>query len=307
MLKKILPGILIIVILLAGCAQASPPSDSRGFAPEAPPVEAPAAVEPAPAGEGSFDQAANNAERLVIKNAYLQIVVDHPDESMNQLSRMAEEMDGYVVSANLTKNVLANGAEVPSASITLRVPAERLDEALVRIEAESDRLPLNKNLTSQDVTSEYTDLQSRLRNLEAAEKQLTQILENANRTEDVLSVYSQLTQVREQIEVIKGQIIYYERSAALSSITVDLVANEAVQPIKIGGWEPVGVAKSAIEALVAALQVLANVAIWLVVFLLPILVIIILPIYLVVRLLLRGRARRKMKAAAPPNTAPPAG
>jgi hypothetical protein len=302
MLKKILPVIIVIALLLSSCAAARSETDTGGVAPEAPAFEAPPG-EPAPEmpREAGGEQGGSNAERLVIKNAYLQIVVDKPDESLDRLSKMAEEMEGFVVTANLSKNVLANGAEVPSANITLRVPAERLDEALSRIEAESDRLPLNKNISSQDVTSEYTDLQSRLRNLEAAEAQLTQILEDANRTEDVLSVYSQLTQVREQIEVLKGQILYYERSAALSSVTVELIANEAVQPITIGGWEPVGVAKSAIEALVSALQFLANVAIWLVLFLVPILVVIVLPIFIIVRLVLRGRARRRQQAAAPPS------
>ena len=56
-------------------------------------------------------------------------------------------------------------------------------------------------------------------------------MEEATKTEDVLSVFNQLTQVREQIEVIKGQMQYYEQSAALSSISVELYANAAVQPV----------------------------------------------------------------------------
>jgi hypothetical protein len=91
------------------------------------------------------------------------------------------------------------------------------------------------------VTSEYTDLESRLGNLEAAEEQLTRIMESAVKTEDVLNVYNQLVQTREQIEVIKGQMKYYEQSAAMSAVSVELIPNEAVQPLSIGGWQPVGV------------------------------------------------------------------
>jgi hypothetical protein len=111
--------------------------------------------------------AGEGAERIVIKNAREEIVVDQPDQSMDRISQMAEEMGGFVVSANLYQATLDSGEEVPRASITIRVPAERLDEALARIEAESDQLPRNKTI-EPDVTSEYTDLQSRLRNLEAA-------------------------------------------------------------------------------------------------------------------------------------------
>ena len=299
---------LLATGLLAACSPAAAPPQEvyvEGAA-GAPVMEAPAPP--------SFDRASNiqaqtggTAERIVIKNARLEIVVDKPDQSMETIGKLAEEMGGYVVSANLYQSFLANGQEVPRASITIRVPAERLDEALERIEAESGRLPLNKTIDSQDVTSEYTDLQSRLRNLEAAEAQLTQIMQEARRTEDVLSVYNQLVQVREQIEVIKGQIKYYDESAKLSAISVELIASAAEQAITIGGWEPVGVVKSAIQALIRALQVIVNIAIWLVLFALPVLVVIVLPVYLIVRGLLRWRARRKARRAAQVPSPPPSG
>lgn len=298
--------ILITASLLAACAPAASSRQEAfvGVAEGVPAMEAPAPE--------SFDSATNlqaptggTAERIVIKNAALEIVVDKPNESMETISKLAEEMGGYVVAANLYQSFLDNGQEVPRASITIRVPAERLDEALARIEAESGRLPLNKTIDSQDVTSEYTDLQSRLRNLEAAEAQLTEIMQEARRTEDVLSVYNQLVQVREQIEVIKGQIKYYDESAKLSAISVELIASAAEQTITIGGWEPVGVVKDAVQALIKGLQVIVNIAIWLILFALPILVVIVLPIYLIVRGLLRWRARRKARVAVQAATPPP--
>jgi hypothetical protein len=175
------------------------------------------------------------------------------------------------------------------------VPSENLDEVLAKIEAESDRLPINKTIQSQDVTSEYTDLQSRLKNLEAAEEQLLEIMDSANRTEDVLNVFDQLTQVREQIEIIKGQIKYYDESARLSAISVELIPNEVVQPITIGGWEPVGVIKDAIQSLISALQGLVNIIIWIALFVLPILLIIGIPLYFIIRWLRNWRRRRKLQ------------
>jgi hypothetical protein len=305
MTKKSLVVLVLSLILLAACAPAAltPEAETieRTFVDEAmgvAPMEEPAP----PKSDFDFANQPPAEDRIVIKNATLEIVVDAPEKSMEAIAEMAESFGGYVVSANLRQNVLADGREVPQASITVRVPAERLDEAIARIEAESDRLPLNKDIQSQDVTTDYTDLQSRLRNLEAAEAQLMEILDDAVRTEDVLNVFSQLTSVREQIEVIKGQIQYYEQSAALSAISVELIANAAVQPISIGGWEPVGVVKDAIEALIRGLQVLASVAIWLGLFVLPILVVIGLPIYVIVPLVIRARRRRK-SGATPPTPA----
>lgn len=236
-----------------------------------------------------------NVERLVIKNADLTIVVENPAQTMDAIARMAEEMGGFVVSSNLYQTVLESGVEVPRASITVRVPAERLSEALAQIESGAGQV-LNENISGQDVTQEYTDLQSRLRNLEQAEAQLSKIMESATETEDVLRVYSELNRVREQIEVLKGQIQYYEQSAALSAISVDIIADAAVQPLTIGGWQPIGVAKDAIQALINTLKFLANVAIWLALFALPVALVVYLPVrgiwLLVRRLWIRRRKVR---------------
>jgi hypothetical protein len=256
------------------------------------------------ANAGGYGAPAPDIQRVVIKNANLTIAVTDPAKSMENVTRLAETMGGFVVNAQLSQTHLASGAEVPQATITIRVPAEKLDEALTQIKNETTRPVINQEMSSQDVTKEYTDLQSRLTNLQAAEAQLKEIMGSATKTEDVLNVYNQLIQVREQIEVIKGQIQYYEQSAALSAISVQLLANEAVQPITIGGWQPVGVARQALQALINALKGLATAAIWLVILVIPVMFLILLPFYLLF-LIIRGLRRRARRPAAPP-AAPPA-
>lgn len=311
--------LMIAAVVLSGCASAAAPQTARddysigveqekSALPEMPVAEAPVEA-PAPGfepGSGSSGPNAADIERIVIKNGSMTLIVADPAASMEAISKMAEEMGGFVVSANLYQEVARSGIEVPRASVTIRVPAGRMDEAMGRIRAESKEKPENENVTSQDVTSEYVDLKSRLKNLQAAETELTRIMQDARRTEDVLAVYQQLVQIREQIEVIQGQINYYDQAAALSSIAVDLIADAAVQPIEIAGWQPQGVAKEAVESLARAMQSIANAVIWVVIYLLPVLLILflifVLPPVLVIRWLLRRRKSRKaaVVAAAPP-------
>jgi hypothetical protein len=130
-------------------------------------------------------------------------------------------------------------------------------------------------------------------------------MDNANRTEDVLSVYNELTRVRGEIEVIKGQIQYYEQSAALSAISVRLQANAAVQPLTIGAWQPAGVAKTAVQALLDTMRLLANAAIWIVILILPVLLVIFLIFVLPLRFLLRALRRRRTAPPTPPVAPPP--
>jgi hypothetical protein len=274
---------------------------------EMPAMEAPSAA-PLPANMASGSSAyvdSQAADRMVIKNANIAVVVPDPAASMDRISRMAEEKGGYVVSANMYKQTIGSGIEVPRVSITVRVPAESLNEALAFIRSESDQDPQSESVNSQDITNEYVDLQSRLKNLEAAEVELTSIMQDAQRTEDVMAVYNQLVQIREQIEVLKGQITYYERSAALSSVSAELIADRAVQPIEIGGWKPEGIAKEAVETLLRTMQGLVSAVIWIVIYLLPVglvlFVIFVLPVMLIFRAIKRRRTNRKQLVPEDPQ------
>ena len=288
MVKKLAFALVILSIILAGCSASARNSTSPELPAIAPDIQRGAVSESAgfAPSEGksgyALDQTASTVDRLVIKNATLSIAVNDPLKSMDTISHMAEALGGFVVTADMYQQSLSNGVQVPQVSMTIRVPVERLDEALTTIKKETDQPIISENESSQDVTAEYTDLNSRLINLQAAEKQLQEIMASATKTEDVLSVYSQLVSVREQIELIKGQMKYYEQSAALSSISIQLIPNAAVQPISIAGWQPKGVAKQALQSLINALQSLASFGIRLAILYIPILLIIFVPIALVI-------------------------
>ncbi len=293
----------LLALLLQACAAArstapelsSSDVASGAPAPGLPPQESTSNSSPGADFGPSAQAIAQAIQRIVIKNASLSIVVADPAASMDKIASLADELGGYVVSANQFQSQLENGASVPRASIKIRVPAERLNEALARIKAESDRDPLNETLDSQDVTSDYTDLQSKLRNTENTEAQLTKIMDSATKTEDVLSIYNQLIGIREQIEVLKGQIKYYDKSAALSAISIELIPNEAVQPLNIGGWQPVGVARDAVQALINAMTFLANAAIWIVILVIPVLFVLYFVFFVPLRLALRALRKRQRR------------
>ncbi|MDO9545442.1 MAG: DUF4349 domain-containing protein [Pelolinea sp.] len=251
------------------------------------------------ATDSSFESTNVNTERIVIKNASLSIVVQDPSTAMESITDMAEGMGGFVVNSNLYKITTYQGLEVPNANITIRVPAEKLEQTLSQIKdlVEDPKIDiLTEDISGQDVTSEVTDLESRLRNLEAAETQLLEILESAKETEDVITVFRELTSVREEIELIQGQIKYYRDSARLSAVSVFLQAKAALEPITIGGWQPGVEAQKALQALVNGGQLIVDFLIWLVIFAIPILAIIFLPIYFLIRFF-RNRKQKKNQGA----------
>jgi hypothetical protein len=224
-------------------------------------------------------------ERLVIKNANLSIVVKDPAKAMDEITQMADKMGGWVVTSNLYKTTTSDGIEIPQATINIRVPSDSLNEALTSVKAlvdDPEKDIRSENVSGEDVTSTYTDLKSRLTNLEQAEASLREIMASATKTEDVLAVFNQLTQVRSDIEVIKGQMKYYEESAHFSAINIELISQELVKPVTVAGWQPVGVARDALQALINFGKGLVNVGIWFLILVIPILLV----LYVAVRILI---------------------
>jgi ABC-type Na+ efflux pump permease subunit len=252
-----------------------------------PVVEQPAAEPQAPgfdsavsSAEEGYNNSVQTQERLVIENADLAIVVPDPKARMAEINSLANELGGYVVSSNLYQSFTSFGKEVPEATIVIRVPVDRLDEALERIKEDAVDIQY-ENRSGQDVTEIYVDLQSRLKAKEAAEAKLLEIMDQATRAEDVLAIYLQVQTVQTEIEQLKGQIKYYEESAAMSSISVRLIAEESTQPIEVGPWKPEGAAKEAIQDLIFFFQNFVDFLIRFALLTLPSLILITIPLFLV--------------------------
>jgi len=289
MLKRLFLIGLVAALALTACAPqiTSPlaPMQREAFATA--PVEL--KVESSAGSAPSQPDAAG--ERLVIKTASLTLIVKDTQTSLQAITTLAAGLDGYVVSSNTYQTTTdAQGNKVLQGSISLRVPAKRFDEALAQLRGLAVEVD-NEAITGEDVTAQYTDLESQLRNLEVAEAQLRTIMQEARKTEDVLNVFNQLTSIRGQIEQVKGQMKYYREAAAMSLINVSLIPDALSRPIEIGGWRPEGVARDALQALVRTLQGLATVGIWLGIYVLPLALLILGPLFLLGRWALR-RLRR---------------
>ncbi len=307
-MKRYLITLVIMLVLLTGCAGATSEkyAAEESYAPAGVPMmDADMAVESESmsneAREGSSSSGtsveATQQERLVIKNANLSITVADPEEKIEAITALATSLGGYVVSSNTYQSYANSGEQVPEGNITIRIPAGKLDSALAQIKAGVDEVN-SENVSGEDVTDQYVDLQSRLDAKEAAEAQMLKIMEDATTTEETLAVYSELQYIQSDIEVLKGQINYYERSAATSSISTEVIATEKAEPIEIGGWELGATASKAIQNLINYLQGFMQFIINFILFVLPVLFTLILPFYLVfiaVRAIIRRRKNKKVK------------
>jgi hypothetical protein len=172
-------------------------------------------IPPFSGGSGSYN-AVPVPDRMVIRSAYLSLVVDDVSASLTQINSLAASFGGYVVNSNMSEQ-----QNRLYASISFRVDAARFNEALqalrdIAVDVRSE------STSGQDVTEEYIDLDARLRNLEASEAQLLELMKQAGTVEEILKVQQRLVDTREEIEQTKGRMQYLEQSAALSYFEVSL-------------------------------------------------------------------------------------
>ena len=306
MKRSLLLVIIVAMLALAACAPAAlaPAATSAPAAPAMPRQSLAGGAAPQESFAQNSDAVKSSGEnpapvtenpaaptdRLVIQNADLSVVVKDVNASAKSIQAMAESMGGRLVSLNVYQAYASDGTPVPQAQIVIRVPSEKIDQALESIEKGAVDVQ-NETRSSQDITDQYVDLQSRLTAKEAAADQLTKIMQNATKTQDVLDVYSQLQQVDSDIEVLKGQIKYDEQSAALSAVSVNLIAEATVKPIEVGGWKLQGVANDSIQSLIYFWQGFVRFLIRFFLLILPVLITIGIPLYLVF-LLLRWLLRK---------------
>jgi hypothetical protein len=249
----------------------------------------------APAGSGAnYDDeglaTGDVAERLIIRNARLDLVVPDTEDALAEIKDVTGELDGYVVQSNVYQS-----GESRRASVQLRIPAERLDEALEKFRGLATEVR-SENVSSDDVTDEYVDLQSRLRSKEATEAKLLEFLEEAEDTEAALAVYTELERIQTEIEVIKGRMQYLEQSAAMSSVTIELIPDELVRPIEVERWNPSATFTGAVEALIRVLQFLVDALIVIAITVLPVVIAVFGPLvvlFFIIRAIVRRRRARR--------------
>jgi hypothetical protein len=305
------PGSIIWLLLLSlflatGCSargldgsrgsdsapESAPDAAPGGFAgsrPAAAPQLAPApaarsasAPAPAPAAAQSSAAQVDFSQRLIVRTANLRLLVDEVGPAALQVGELTESVGGILVNSTQREE---NGR--PAATVTIRVPAERFEEVMDRLRGLAVRVS-SEQVNSQDVTEEFVDVDARLRNLRATEERYLALLQQARTVEDILKVEQQLSNVRGQIEQLQGRLEYLRRSAQTSLITVELRPLIAAQP-PVGGWSALPVIAQAWAALVAAIQFLLAVLIWLVVFS---------PLWIPALLLIRHWRRRRRAARA---------
>ena len=198
---------------------------------------------------------------MVITETTMSVVVKDVSEAIKTVQQKSESLGGYMVNSHLSKP-----EETASGSITIRVPKEKLIEALEAFRRVGLRV-VDENVSGRDVTDQYVDLEARLTTLNKTKAKFEEILDRATQIQDLLNVQRELINLQSQIDSIKGQQQYLSQSAKLSKITVYLSTDEFSLPYTPKqAWRPEVIFKLAVRSLVSNLRNLGSALIWIVVY-----------------------------------------
>lgn len=225
-------------------------------------------------GEG-LDAA--QADRSIIKTGEITVEVDNVAETTGAIRALALELDGYISSS-------FQGQFEESATLTMRIPADRFDEALAAIH-ELDGEVKAEATREEDVTAVVVDIEARLTNLRAAEVEYRELLDRAERIEDILAIQNQLFQVRGEIEAMEAQLEYFNDQTEMATLTVSVIPGAVEQATT--DFDPGAIVQEAVAQLVSLGQWLIAVGIWFVIVGLPVIIGLAIVLYVVIRVMRR--------------------
>lgn len=177
------------------------------------------------------------SDRKLIKNVTMTVETEDYSGLVSSVQSRAEELGGYTESyASYNENTVGSR----SAYLTLRIPADRLDEFISQVEELSNIV--SRQETVEDVTLSYVDLESRKRMYEEEQERLLSLLEQAETLEEIIALESRLTEVRYQLESMESQLRTMDNQVSYSTVYLSIDEVERyTPPAERGTWERIRV------------------------------------------------------------------
>ena len=228
-----LVAVMLMAVLAAACGGDLTDTGDR---------EAPAAPAGVGAETGESDAAVSGGaedgslplpqlDRKIIRTARLELRVEKVSAAVTEVEDIAEAAGGWVSASNVfVDEPSTSGAgddqtpkRTETATVTIRVPADAYRSVIGQLRSMAEQVK-SESSEASEVTEEYTDLQARLRNQEATEAQLLELLNKAETIPDILAVQDKVSQVRLEIERVQGRINVLDSLTSMATITVELAA-----------------------------------------------------------------------------------
>ncbi len=257
-------GFVVLMVVVTGCGGASTSTGS----PTSGNVNSPSMPSNSQASSShSNNSSSGGVQRYLIKTLNISMQVKDTQKVAADLQTWISTTDPLSTATNIQYEPV--GDNLYNVTMTFSVQASLYP----RIEGYLDAYPgqhggqlLSTNKTTQDVTSDYVDTQSRLKNLQAEQSRLLTLMSHATALGDILSIDQRLTDVEGQIEQIEAHLKNLDEQTTFYNITVSVQPTATLVNPPPAAWRLAQIWQSALGAALAFGQVLLTILVWLVVF-----------------------------------------
>ncbi|MBC2725100.1 DUF4349 domain-containing protein [Desulfosporosinus sp.] len=191
-----------------------------------------AGILPIPPDQAIVPPADAGLPRKMIHDLSLTLEVTNINDTVTLISKEVQKLEGYVISSRQSGR-----SNHSSAQLTAKIPADKL--SVLRDSFSSWGKVLDQQLIANDITNQYYDTQTRLQVLEAEEKRYLEILNQAKTVDDVLKVENALGNVRQQIELLKGQLKLWNNQVDFSTVTFEIITRQSPNVNVTDPWQPI--------------------------------------------------------------------
>lgn len=180
-----------------------------------------------------------DTSRKLIRNVNLSAETEEFDTLLQTVNNKVSALGGYIENSVVYNGSNYYGSSRRSATLTIRIPAEKLDDFLSTIGEESNIVSRSEDVT--DVTLSYVDMESHKKVLLAEQERLLELLDKAESIEDIITIESRLSEVRYQIESMESQLRTMDNQVSFSTVTLDVEEVERLTPVAERSiWERIG-------------------------------------------------------------------
>lgn len=168
----------------------------------------------------------------------MEVETEEFDTLLGKVEQKVNGLGGYVESSYTYNGSSYYGSSNRNASLTIRIPAEKLDDFLSEVAESSNVISRNDSVT--DVTLQYVDMESHKKVLLAEQDRLLELMEQVETIEDIITLESRLSDVRYQIESMESQLRTYDNQIAYSTIYLNIDEVTKLTPVKEQStWEKI--------------------------------------------------------------------
>ncbi len=168
------------------------------------------------------------AQDKIIKNYYLDVETQDFDQLIKDLNNQINSLGGYVESSSISGKSYYNDDVTRSGSIVARIPGKSADEFVNTVDETSN--VTNNQSSSENVTLQYVDTQSRIEALKTEEDRLFAILEKAVDLDSVITLESRLSDIRYELQNYESQLRVFDNQVQYSTVTLSIREVERITP-----------------------------------------------------------------------------